>query len=84
MIHNQLSAPEFRNLIQDGFIKAKIIDETIGEIKKPNDVRFQCHDLYCSNGRCIDRTLMTCAWCKNLFAIIISLKTFIVIYEINH
>ena len=67
VIHNQLSAPQFRNLIKDGFIKAKIIDESIDEIQKPNDVCFQFRDLYCSYGRCKERTLMTCAWCKKPF-----------------
>ena len=53
-------------------------------IKKMNDISFQFHDLHCSNRRCNERTLMTCAWRKDLFPIIISLKTFIFIYKINH
>ncbi|CAF1441129.1 unnamed protein product [Rotaria sordida] len=30
VIHNQLSAPQFKNLIKNGFIQAQIIKETIG------------------------------------------------------
>ena len=46
------TAPQFRNVIKNGFIKAKIIDETIDEIEKLNDICFQLHDLYCSHRRC--------------------------------
>ena len=56
VIHNQLSASEFRNLIKDGFIKAKIIEETFAEIKKPNYVCFRFHDLHCSNEPCNEHT----------------------------
>ncbi|CAF1372128.1 unnamed protein product [Rotaria sp. Silwood1] len=34
VIHNQLSAPQFQNLIKSGFIQAGITSETIGEIQK--------------------------------------------------
>ncbi|CAF5023662.1 unnamed protein product, partial [Rotaria sp. Silwood1] len=37
VIHNQLSAPQFKNLIKNGFIQARIINETIGQIEKPKD-----------------------------------------------
>ncbi|CAF4628267.1 unnamed protein product, partial [Rotaria sp. Silwood2] len=63
-IHNQLSAPQFKNLIRSGFIQAKILNQTVGEIKKPKDVCFKFYDLYCSVVRCGERTLLTCAWCK--------------------
>ena len=64
VIHNQLSAPQFKNLVRFGFIQAKIINEPVGEIKKPKDVCFKFYDLYCSIARCSERTLLTCAWCK--------------------
>ncbi|CAF5128883.1 unnamed protein product, partial [Rotaria sp. Silwood1] len=31
VIHNQLSAPQFNNLIKSGFIQARIMTETIGQ-----------------------------------------------------
>ncbi|CAF4899008.1 unnamed protein product, partial [Rotaria sp. Silwood1] len=37
VIHNQLSAPPFKNLIKNGFIQARITNETIGQIEKPKD-----------------------------------------------
>ena len=40
IIHNQLSAPQFRNLIRSGFIQALILNETAHEINKPKDVCF--------------------------------------------
>jgi len=64
IIHNQLSAPPFKNLIKSGFIQAKILNEIVGEINKPKDVCFKFYDLYCSAIRCEERTLLTCAWCK--------------------
>ncbi|CAF2135841.1 unnamed protein product, partial [Rotaria magnacalcarata] len=48
VIHNQLSAPQFKNLIQNGFIQAGITNATIGQIEKPKDVCFKFYDLYCS------------------------------------
>jgi hypothetical protein len=33
VIHNQLSAPQFKNLIKNGFIQARITNETIGQIE---------------------------------------------------
>ena len=64
IIHNQLSAPQFKNLIKSGFVQANILNETIGEINKPKDVCFKFYDLYCSVIRCKERTLLTCAWCE--------------------
>ncbi|CAF3725946.1 unnamed protein product [Rotaria magnacalcarata] len=64
IIHNQLSAPPFKNLIKSGFIQAKILNEIVGEINKPKDVCFKFYDLYCLAIRCEKRTLLTCAWCK--------------------
>jgi len=64
IIHNQLSAPQFKNLIKSGFVRANILNETIGEINKPKDVCFKFYDLYCSVIRCGERTLLACAWCK--------------------
>lgn len=64
VIHNQLSAPQFKNLIRLGFIQAKLIDEPVGEIKQPEDVCFKFYDLYCLIVRCSERTLLICAWCK--------------------
>ncbi len=64
VIHNQLSAAQFKNLIKSGFVQATILNETVGEINKPNDVCFKFYDLYCSVIRCEERTLLTCAWCK--------------------
>ncbi|CAF1475898.1 unnamed protein product, partial [Rotaria sp. Silwood1] len=40
VIHNQLSAPPFKNLIKSGFIQAQITNETIGQIEKPKDICF--------------------------------------------
>ncbi|CAF4712079.1 unnamed protein product, partial [Rotaria sp. Silwood2] len=37
IIHNQLSAPAFINLIKNEFIQAQITNETIGQIEKPKD-----------------------------------------------
>jgi len=67
VIHNQLSAPSFKNLIKSGFINAGIIDETIGELEKPKDIYFKFYDLYCSMNNCENRTLLICAWCKKHF-----------------
>ncbi len=64
VIHNQLSAPQFKNLIKNGFIQARITNETIGQIEKPKDVCFKFYDLYCSINNCNERTLLMCAWCK--------------------
>jgi len=64
IIHNQLSAPKFRSLIKSGFVQAKKLNETVGEIKKPKDVYFKFYDLYCSVIHCEERTLLTCTWYK--------------------
>ncbi len=64
IIHNQLSAPQFKNLIKNGFIQARITNESIGPIEKPKDVCFKFYDLYCSIKNCNERTLFMCAWCK--------------------
>ena len=64
IIHNQLSAPQFKNLIKSGFVQAKIINETVGEIYKPKDICFKFNDIYCSVAKCKQRTLLVCAWCK--------------------
>jgi hypothetical protein len=64
IIHNQLSAPPFTNLIKNGFIQARITNETIGQIEKPKDFCFSFYDLYCSINNCNERTLLMCAWCK--------------------
>ncbi len=62
--HNQLSAPQFQNLINSRFLQAKIMKETISKIDKPNDVYFKLYDLYCSIINCEERTLLMCTWCK--------------------
>ena len=64
VIHNQLSAPQFENLVKSGFAHAEIINETIDEIKKPKDVCFKFDELYCSNNNCGQRTLLKYAWCN--------------------
>jgi hypothetical protein len=64
IIHNQLSAPAFTNLIKNGFVQARITNETIGQIEKPKDVCFRFYDLYCSINNCNERTLLMCSWCK--------------------
>jgi len=64
VIHNQLSAPQFKNLIKNGFIQAGITYETIGHIENLNDVCFKFSDLYCSIKNCNEPTLLMCAWCK--------------------
>lgn len=64
IIHNQSSAPQFKNLIKSGFVQAKILNETVGEINKPKDICFKSYDLYCSVTNCEERTLLICAWCK--------------------
>ena len=64
VIHNQLSALQFQNLIKSGFVQAKIINETISKIDKPKDVCFKFYDLYCSTINCEERTLLLCVWCK--------------------
>ncbi|CAF4035161.1 unnamed protein product [Rotaria sordida] len=66
IIHNQLSAPQFKNLIKSGFIQARITNETIEQIEKPKDICFKFYDLYCSSQDCDERTLLKCAWCKNI------------------
>jgi hypothetical protein len=63
-IHNQLSAPVFRNLIKSGFIDATIVNGTVREINKPIDVCFKFHKIFCSISDCEERTLLICAWCK--------------------
>ncbi|CAF1322642.1 unnamed protein product [Rotaria sordida] len=40
VIHNQLSAPQFKNLIKNGFIKARITNETNGHIEKLKDNQY--------------------------------------------
>ncbi|CAF2909990.1 unnamed protein product [Rotaria sp. Silwood2] len=64
VIHNQLSAPQFKNLINSGFVQAKIVNETISEIEKPKDICFKFYELYCSIDNCGQRTLLKCAWCN--------------------
>ena len=64
IIHHQIFAPQFKNFIKSGFVQARILIETDGEIKKPKDVCFKFCDLYCSVTRCEERTLLICAWCK--------------------
>ena len=46
VIHNPLSAPQFKNLIKAGFVQATMLNETVGEIKKPKDVCFTFCDFY--------------------------------------
>ncbi|CAF4917535.1 unnamed protein product, partial [Rotaria socialis] len=58
VIHNQLSAPQFKNLIQNGFIQAGITNAAIGQIEKPKDVCFKFYDLYCSTNNGNERTLL--------------------------
>ena len=38
IIHNQLPAPLFKNLVMSGFIQTKTLNETAGEINKSKDV----------------------------------------------
>ncbi len=64
VIHNQLSAPQFKNLIKNGFKQAGLVNETIGQIDKPKDVCFKFYNLYCSTKNCNERTLLMCAWCE--------------------
>ncbi len=64
IIHNQLSAPQFKNLIKSGFVQAKIFNETIGKINKPKEIYFKFYDLYCSVSGCEERILLICAWCQ--------------------
>ncbi|CAF4893764.1 unnamed protein product, partial [Rotaria sp. Silwood1] len=35
--HKQLSAPQFKNLIKNRFIQARITNETVEQIGKPKD-----------------------------------------------
>jgi hypothetical protein len=71
VIHNQLSAPQVKNLNKKGFTQAGITNETMGQIEKPKDVCFRFYDLYCPINNCNERTLSMCAWCKRLFVTII-------------
>ncbi|CAF1050956.1 unnamed protein product [Rotaria magnacalcarata] len=64
IIHNQLSASAFTNLIKNGFVQARITNETIGQIEKPKDVCLRFYDLYCSIKNCNERTLLICSSCK--------------------
>ena len=64
IIHNQLSAPQLKNVIKSGFVQAEILNETVGEINKPKDVCFKFYDRYCSINRCEERSLLACAWCE--------------------
>ena len=64
VIHNQLSALQFRNLIKSGFTQANIIEENIDKIDKPKNICFQYYDPYCSTAACEERTLLKCAWCR--------------------
>ena len=45
VIQNQLSVLQFKNLIKNGFIQAQIINETIDQIGKPEDVWLRFYDL---------------------------------------
>ncbi len=60
IVHNQLSAQQFKNLIKSGFVQAKILNEAVGEIKESKDVYFKFYDLSCLVIRCEERTLLTC------------------------
>ncbi|CAF4211609.1 unnamed protein product [Rotaria magnacalcarata] len=64
VIHNQLSIPQFTNLIQNGFIQAGVTNATVGQIEKPEDVSLEFSDLYCSTSNCNERTLLIYAWCR--------------------
>ncbi len=58
VIHNQLSAPQFKNLVKRRFEEAKILNETIDEINKPKEVCFKFYDLCCSVTNCEEQTLL--------------------------
>jgi hypothetical protein len=58
VIHNQLSAPQFKNLVKRRFAEAKILNETIDEINKPKEVYFKYCDLCCSVTNCEEQTLL--------------------------
>ena len=45
VIHNQLSASQFINLIKYGFLQAQIVNETIGHIEKSKYICFKLYDL---------------------------------------
>ena len=61
VVHDQLSAPQFKNLINNEFIQAQITNETIGHIEKPKDRYFKFYHLYCSINNCNERTVLMCA-----------------------
>ncbi|CAF4112054.1 unnamed protein product [Rotaria sp. Silwood2] len=52
IIHNQLSAPQFKSLIKSGFVQTKILNEIVGEINKPKEMCFKFYDLYYSVPDC--------------------------------
>ena len=60
IIHNPLSPPKFKNLIKSSFAEVKMLDETIGEINKPNDVCLEFRDLSCCFNHCEEQTLLVC------------------------
>jgi hypothetical protein len=44
IIHNQLSAPQLRNLIKSRFVQAKILNESIVKTDKSKDIYFNSLD----------------------------------------
>jgi len=64
IIHNQLSALQFKGLLKSGFVEAEMLNETTGDINKPKGICFKFYDLYCSVPGCQKRTLLICAWCR--------------------
>ena len=61
MIIYELFTSSRNILFRCGFIQAKVLNETVGEIKKPKDVCFKFYDLYCLVAYCGERSLVTCA-----------------------
>jgi hypothetical protein len=72
IIHNQLSAPQFKSVIKNGFVQARITNETIRQIEKPKDVCLKFYDFYCSINKCNEQTLLMCALCKKIFLLLLS------------
>ena len=64
IMYTQLSAPQFENLIKNGFIQTRITNETIGQNGKLKDVCLKFYHLSYSINNCGERKRLMRAWSK--------------------
>jgi hypothetical protein len=69
IIHNQLSAPVFKNMILYSWYASGYLQKNPSPFKNVNDVCFSSLTTYqsCQTDKCIEQAFITCSWCsKNL------------------